>query len=148
LGMEAAYAGTSFVRPEDLGRLRYGSPAMSVTADATTPGGLGTFAYDDEGVPAQRSPLVADGVVAGFLTSRETRLDGAGSGGAMRADGWGNMPLIRMTNVNLEPGQGTLDELVADTPDGLLLSVNRSWSIDDRRGNFPFGGEAAWGIHA
>ncbi|HET9292271.1 MAG TPA: TldD/PmbA family protein [Actinomycetes bacterium] len=146
LGMEAAYAGTSFVGPGDLGRLRYGSPAMSVTADATTPGGLGTFAFDDEGVPAQRSPLVAEGVVAGFLTSRETTTDGAGSGGAMRADGWGAMPLIRMTNVHLEPGQGTLDELVADTADGVLLSVNRSWSIDDRRDNFQFGVEAAWEI--
>jgi TldD protein len=146
LGMEAAYAGTSFVGPGDLGRLRYGSPAMSVTADATTPGGLGTFAFDDEGVPAQRSPLVAEGVVAGFLTSRETTTDGAGSGGAMRADGWGAMPLIRMTNVHLEPGQGTLDELVADTADGVLLSVNRSWSIDDRRVNFQFGVEAAWEI--
>ena len=147
LGMEAAYAGTSFVGPEDLGRLRYGSPAMSVTADATTPGGLGTFGFDDEGVAAQRSPLVAEGVVAGFLTSRETAAGtGTGSGGAMRADGWGSMPLIRMTNVHLEPGQGTLDELVADTPDGLLLSVNRSWSIDDRRVNFQFGVEAAWEI--
>jgi TldD protein len=146
LGMEAAYAGTSFVGPYDLGRLRYGSPAMSVTADATTPGGLGTFAFDDEGVPAQRSPLVAEGVVAGFLTSRETTTGGAGSGGAMRADGWGAMPLIRMTNVHLEPGQGTLDELVADTTDGVLLSINRSWSIDDRRVNFQFGVEAAWEI--
>jgi TldD protein len=147
LGMEAAYAGTSFVGPDDLGRLRYGSPAMSVTADATTPGGLGTFGFDDEGVAAQRSPLVAGGVVAGFLTSRETAaMAGGGSGGAMRADGWGSMPLIRMTNVHLEPGQGTLDELVADTPDGLLLSVNRSWSIDDRRVNFQFGVEAAWEI--
>jgi TldD protein len=147
LGMEAAYAGTSFVRPADRGRLRYGSPAMSVTADATTPGGLGTFGFDDEGVPAQRSPLVAAGVVEGFLTGRETAsgLD-AGSGGAMRADGWGSMPLIRMTNVHLEPGQGTLDELVADTPEGLLLSTNRSWSIDDRRINFQFGVEAAWEI--
>ena len=145
LGMEAAYAGTSFVDPGDLGRLRYGSAAMSVTANATTPGGLGTFAFDDEGVPAQRTPLVAEGVVAGFLTSRETT-SGAGSGGAMRADGWGSMPLIRMTNVHLEPGQGTLDELVADTADGVLLSINRSWSIDDRRVNFQFGVEAAWGI--
>jgi TldD protein len=147
LGMEAAYAGTSFVDPGDLGRLRYGSAAMSVTADATTPGGLGTFGFDDEGVGAQRSPLVAEGMVAGFLTSRETATGvGAGSGGMMRADGWGSMPLIRMTNVHLEPGQGGLDQLVADTPDGLLLSVNRSWSIDDRRVNFQFGVEAAWEI--
>ena len=85
-------------------------------------------------------------MVAGFLTSRETAADGTGSSGAMRADGWGSMPLIRMTNVHLEPGQGTLGELVADTPDGLLLSLNRSWSIDDRRVNFQFGVEAAWEI--
>jgi TldD protein len=146
-GTEAAYAGTSFVRPSDRGRLRYGSPAMSVTSDATTPGGLGTFGFDDEGVPAQRVPLVAGGVLEGFLTSRETAAaHGATSGGAMRADGWGSLPLIRMTNVNLEPGEGTLDDLVADTTDGLLLSVNRSWSIDDRRVNFQFGVEAAWEV--
>jgi TldD protein len=147
LGMEAAYAGTSFVTPADRGRLRYGSPAMSVTADATTPGGLGSFGFDDEGVAAQRTPLVAGGVVEGFLTSRETASGlGVGSGGAMRADGWGSMPLIRMTNVHLEPGEGSLEELVADTADGLLLSMNRSWSIDDRRVNFQFGVEAAWEI--
>jgi len=146
-GTEAAYAGTSFVRPEDRGRLRYGSAAMSVTSDATTPGGLGTYGFDDEGVPAQRAPLVAGGMLEGFLTSRETATAiGATSGGAMRADGWGNPPLIRMTNVNLEPGEGSLEELVADTADGLLLSVNRSWSIDDRRVNFQFGVEAAWEI--
>jgi TldD protein len=147
-GTEAAYAGTSFVRPEDRGRLRYGSAVMSVTSDATTPGGLGTFGFDDEGVPARRTPLVAGGMLEGFLTSRETATAlGGTSGGAMRADGWGNPPLIRMTNVNLEPGEGSLDDLVADTADGLLLSVNRSWSIDDRRVNFQFGVEAAWEIH-
>jgi TldD protein len=146
-GAEAAYAGTSFVRPEDRGRLRYGSPAMSVTSDASTPGGLGTFGFDDEGVPAQRAPLVVGGVLEGFLTSRETAaMIGTTSSGAMRADGWGSPPLIRMTNVNLEPGEGTLADLVADTADGLLLSVNRSWSIDDRRVNFQFGVEAAWEV--
>jgi TldD protein len=146
-GTEASYAGTSFVRPEDRGRLRYGSAAMSVTSDATTPGGLGTFGFDDEGVPAQRTPLVAGGMLEGFLTSRETAaVLGTASGGAMRADGWGSPPLIRMTNVNLEPGEGSLEDLLADTADGLLLSVNRSWSIDDRRVNFQFGVEAAWEI--
>jgi TldD protein len=147
LGTEASYAGTSFVRPQDRGRLRYGSEAMTVTVDSTTPGGLGTAGFDDEGVPAQEAPLVTGGVVEGFLTSRETAAGlGVASNGTMRADGWGNLPLIRMTNVNLAPGQGTLDELVADTADGLLLSLNRSWSIDDRRVNFQFGVEAAWEI--
>jgi TldD protein len=147
-GMEAAYAGTSFVRPDDRGRLRYGSERMSVTVDSTTPGGLGTFGYDDEGVPAQRTPVIVDGVLGGFLSSRETAvLLGERSNATMRADGWGRLPLIRMTNVNLEPGPGgTLDELVADTRDGVLLSTNRSWSIDDKRVNFQFATEAAWEI--
>ncbi len=146
-GMEAGYAGTSFVQPADAGRLRYGSTPMSVTVDSTIPGGMGTFAFDDEGVPAQRTPLIVDGVVQGFLSSRETaaRL-GARSNATMRADGWASLPLVRMTNVNLEPGAGTLDELVADTDEGFLLATNRSWSIDDRRVNFQFGTEAAWEI--
>jgi len=149
LGMEAAFAGTSFVGAGDRGRLRYGSDRMSVTVDSTTPGGLGTFGFDDEGVPAQRSPVVVDGVVEGFLSSRETAAAAGGAANAtMRADGWSSLPLVRMTNVNLEPVEGTLAELVADTRDGLLLSINRSWSIDDRRVNFQFGVEAAWEIRA
>jgi TldD protein len=148
-GMEAGYAGTSFVSVGDRGTLRYGSPLMSVTIDQTTPGGLGTFGFDDEGVPAQRTPAIVDGVLAGFLTSRETAaVIGETSNGTMRADGWGSLPLIRMPNVNLAPSPGgpTLDELIADTDDGLLLSINRSWSIDDKRVNFQFGAEAAWEI--
>lgn len=146
-GMEAGYAGTSFVSADDRGRLRYGSDRMSVTLDQTLPGGLGTFGWDDEGVPAQRTPLIVGGVLQGFLSSRETAaLLGDASNGTMRADGWGSLPLIRMTNVSLEPGEGTLEELIADTDDGLLLSTNRSWSIDDKRVNFQFGTEAAWEI--
>ena len=120
-GTEAAYAGTSFLKPDDLGSLRYGSEQMNVTADSTTPGGLGTFAFDDEGVPARREPIVVEGVLRGFLTSRETaaRL-GAGAGGSMRADGWSRMPLVRMTNLHLEPGEGSLEELIADVDDGRL----------------------------
>jgi TldD protein len=148
-GMEAGYAGTSFVSVADRGRLRYGSERMSVTVDATTPGGLGTFGFDDEGVPAQRTPLIVDGILQGFLTSRETAAElGEASNGTMRADGWSSLPLIRMTNVNLEPAGdgGSLDELIADTDDGLLLATNRSWSIDDKRVNFQFATEAAWEI--
>ncbi|GBC86331.1 Metalloprotease TldD [bacterium HR12] len=147
LGMEEAYAGSSFVRPDDLGRLRYGSPLVSVTADATIPGGLGTFAWDDEGVPAQRVPLIVDGVLEGFLTSRETAVVlGLRSGGAMRADGWQHLPLIRMTNVNLEPREGTLADIIGDTRDGIFMATNSSWSIDDKRVNFQFGCEIAWRI--
>jgi len=146
-GTEAAYAGTSFLKPDDLGSLRYGSEHMNITADATTPGGLGTFAYDDEGVPAQSEPVVAEGVLRSFLTSRETAARiGSGAGGSMRADGWSRMPLVRMTNLNLEPGEGSLEELIAGVEDGIYLETNKSWSIDDKRLNFQFGTQIAWEI--
>jgi TldD protein len=146
-GTEAAYAGTSFLSPDDLGTLRYGSPKMNIVSDATTPLGLGTFAFDDEGVPAQREAIVEEGVLRGFLTSRETAARiGAGSGGSMRADGWSRMPLVRMTNLHLEPGEGSLEDLLADVDDGLYLETNKSWSIDDKRLNFQFGTQIAWEI--
>jgi TldD protein len=145
-GTEAAYAGTSFLSPGDLGSLRYGSEHMNVTADSTLAGGLGTFAFDDEGVPAGRQPIVEEGVLRGFLTSRETaaRL-GVGVGGSMRADGWSRMPLVRMTNLSLEPGAGTLEDLIA-VDDGIYMETNKSWSIDDKRLNFQFGTQIAWEI--
>jgi len=146
-GTEAAYAGTSFLEPADLGSLRYGSELMNITADPTTPGGLGSFAFDDEGVPAQSVPVVRAGVLTGFLTSRETAAKiGAGAGGSMRADGWNRMPLVRMTNLHIEPGEGTLDDLLADVDDGIYMETNRSWSIDDKRLNFQFGTQIAWEI--
>jgi TldD protein len=146
-GTEAAYAGTSFLRPEDLGSLRYGSGLMNVTTDPTTPGGLGTFGFDDEGVAAAPSAIVAEGVLSGYLSSRETAARiGAGSGGSMRAEGWNRMPLVRMTNLHLEPGEGSLEELVGGIDDGLYLETNRSWSIDDKRLNFQFGTQVAWEI--
>jgi TldD protein len=147
-GTEASYAGTSFLQPTDLGSLRYGSEHMNITADGTTPGGLGTFAFDDEGVPARREPIVEAGVLRGFLTSRETaERIGAGAGGSMRADGWSRMPLVRMTNLHLEPGEGgSLAELIAGVKRGIYLETNRSWSIDDKRLNFQFGTEIAWEI--
>jgi TldD protein len=148
-GMEAGYAGTSFVSVGDRGTLRYGSPLMSVEVDQSIAGGLGTFGFDDEGVPARPTPAIVDGVLAGFLTSRETAaMIGEASNATMRADGWAALPLIRMPNVNLAPAPDgpTLDELIADTADGLLLRTNRSWSIDDKRVNFQFATEAAWEI--
>jgi TldD protein len=147
LRMEEAYAGTSFLRPEDRGRLRYGSPHVTITADATVPGGLGTFGYDDEGVPAGRTVVVEEGMFRDFVSSRETAVVlGETSNGTMRADGWQNLPLIRMTNINLLPGEGTLGELIGDTRDGIYMSTNTSWSIDDKRVNFQFGCEIAWRI--
>jgi TldD protein len=145
LGMEEAYAGTSFVSLQDRGRLRYGSDKVTITADSTLPGGLGTFAFDDEGVPAGRITLIEEGIFKNFLTSRETApvVGDARSAGTMRADGWQNLPLIRMTNINLEPGEGTLDEIIADTKDGMFMTTNTSWSIDDKRINFQFGCESA-----
>jgi TldD protein len=146
-GTEAAYAGTSFLKPADLATLRYGSEHMNITADATTPLGLGTFAFDDEGVPAAREAIVEAGVLRGFLTSRETAMQlGHGRGGSMRADGWSRMPLVRMTNLHLEPGDGSLEELISEVDDGLYLETNRSWSIDDKRLNFQFGTQMAWEI--
>jgi TldD protein len=142
-GTEASYAGTSFLTPDMLGSFRYGSELCDIVADATVAGGLGSFGWDDEGVVAQQVPIIKEGIFVGYLTSRETapRI-GRRSGGAMRADGWNRIPLIRMTNVNLLPRDGmTFDDIVADTDDGLLFETNRSWSIDDRRLNFQFGTE-------
>ena len=147
-GSEAAYAGTSFLTPDKLNKLKYGSEIVNLTADATVPGGLGTFGYDDEGVRAQRIPIVRDGLFVGYLSSRETavRLGLPASGGAMRASGWNRIPLIRMTNVSLEPGDWGFDDLVADTDSGIYMEMNRSWSIDDKRLNFQFGTELAYEI--
>ena len=146
-GTEAAYAGTSFLKPDDIDNLRYGSGHMNVTADPTTPGGLGSFGFDDEGVRAARQPVVVEGVLRGFLGSRETaaRL-GNGGGGSMRADGWNRMPLVRMTNLHLEPGTGSFEELLDGIDEGVYLETNKSWSIDDKRLNFQFGTQVAWEI--
>ena len=147
LGHEANYAGTSFLTTDHLGSLRYGSEVVNLVADATAPRGLGTFGFDDEGVPAQKFDLVRQGRFAGYLTSRETApLLGQTSNGTMRAESWAHIPLIRMTNINLEPGTWKVEDLIADTADGILMATNRSWSIDDRRYNFQFGTEAGWEI--
>jgi TldD protein len=138
---EASYAGTSFVGPGDLGSLRYGSELLHITADATVPGGLGSFGWDDEGVAGRRTPLITGGVLRAALSNRESAaavgLDE--SGGCARAQGFTRQPIVRMTNVNLEPGDaGSLEDLIADTDNGLYLENNRSWSIDDRRLQFQF----------
>jgi TldD protein len=144
LGMEEAYAGSSFLTPDDRGRLAYASPLVSITADATLPGGLGSFGFDDEGVAAQRVPVIVDGTFENFLTSRETApVLGQSSNGTSRADGWSHLPLIRMTNISIEPREGSLAEIIGDTKDGIFMSTNQSWSIDDKRINFQFGCEIA-----
>jgi len=144
LGTEISLAGGSFLTLDKLGKFRYGSAAVNITADATLEGGLGSFGYDDEGVKAQRTDIVHNGLFVGYLTSRETAgVLGQRSNGTMRADGWNRIPLIRMVNINLEPGEPSFEELLADTPDGLYLSTLKSWSIDDLRLNFQFGCEMA-----
>jgi len=135
--MEASYAGTSLLGPEDLGSLRYGSEHMNITSDPTTrwPGQL---AFDDEGVPAEPAPVVEAGRLTGFLTSRETAArNRSGRGGSMRADGWNRMPLVRMDQLHLRAREGTLDDLLADVDDGVYMETNRSWSIDDKRLQLP-----------
>ena len=142
-GSEAGFAGTSWVASDKIGVLRYGSDAMNVVADATEPGGLGTFGWDDEGVLAQRIPIVHRGILVGTLSSRESaaQLGLRRSGGTARASGGDRAPLVRMTNVNLEPGEFGFDELLEGVDEGVYLETNRSWSIDDRRLNFQFGTE-------
>jgi TldD protein len=148
LAYEAGFAGTSFVDAASRGKLRYGSPEMNIVADATIPGALGTFGWDDEGTPAKRVPLVTKGLLSGFLSSRETaaRQGLTESGGTMRADGPLRMPLIRMTNINLLPGDHSFEELVEEARDGLYMETNVSWSIDDKRLNFQFGCEVGYTI--
>jgi TldD protein len=148
---ELSYAGSSWVTADDLGTLRYGSEAMNVTADATLPGALGSFAWDDEGVAAQRTPLIEQGIVRAALADRQSAaaIGLAGSNGCARADGFARQPIVRMTNVSIEPGAaGTLDELIADTDEGIYMETNRSWSIDDRRLQFQFATEVAREIRA
>ena len=147
LGYEASFAGTSFLTPDKLGGYRYGSERVTIVADATAPLGAGTFGFDDEGVPAQKTFLVKEGVFTGYLTSRETAAQlGLRSSGAMRAESWRHIPLIRMTNINLMPGDVSLEELLASTDEGIYMATNKSWSIDDLRLNFQFGTEIAWEI--
>jgi TldD protein len=146
LGGEASYAGTSWVAPGDLGSLRYGSELLQITADATLPTGLGSFAWDDEGVEGRRVTLIDRGVLRDALSDRTSAgaLGLERSTGCARADGFMRQPIVRMTNVSLEPGEaGSLADLLADTGEGLYVETNRSWSIDDRRLHFQFGTEVA-----
>jgi len=152
LGMEANFAGTSFLTIDKLRKLRYGSELVNVVADARQEHGpgLGTFGFDDEGVAAQCTPIITDGLFTGYLSSRETAhtIGETRSGGTLRAEGWNRLPMIRMTNISLLPGKKplSLEQLIAATDRGILMQTNRSWSIDDKRYNFQFGCEIGWEI--
>src|SRR5207248_9960944 len=152
LGMDANFAGTSFLTLDKLRTLRYGSDLVNVVADARQEHGpgLGTFAFDDEGVPAQCTPIISNGLFTGYLSSRETAhtISANRSGGTLRAESWNRLPIIRMTNISILAGEKPLtrEQLIASTDDGIYMETNRSWSIDDKRYNFQFGCEAGWEI--
>ena len=152
LGMEANFAGTSFLTLDKLRHLRYGSELVNVVADARQEHGpgLGTFGFDDEGVAAQCTPIITNGLFTGYLSSRETAhtIGETRSGGTLRAEGWNRLPMIRMTNISILPSEQplTLEQLVSSTDHGILMQTNRSWSIDDKRYNFQFGCEIGWEI--
>lgn len=147
LGWEAAFAGTSFLDLSQLGSLRYGSELMTITADATLPRAMGSFGYDDEGTPAQAVDIVRDGTWVGVLSGRDSAHEaGLPPGGMVRGDGFNRLPMVRMTNVGLVPGDSSLEAMIADTERGVYMETNRSWSIDDRRLNFQFGCEIGWEI--
>ena len=147
LGWEAAFAGTSHLELDNLHSHRYGSELMNITADATLPGALGTFGYDDEGTAAQRVDIVRDGIWVGVLSGRDSAsIAGLSPGGMVRADGYNRLPMVRMTNVGILPGNSSLEGIIADTRDGVYMATNRSWSIDDKRLNFQFGCEIGWEI--
>jgi len=150
LGMEANFAGMSFLTLDKLRTLRYGSDIVNVVADARLAHGpgLGTFGYDDEGVPAQCTDIIKEGLFTGYLSNRETAaaIGESRSNGTMRTESWNRLPIIRMTNISLLPGSWTLDDLIADTDDAILMETNRSWSIDDRRYHFQFSTEIGWEI--
>src|SRR5579863_4729247 len=150
LGMEANFAGMSFLTTEKLRKLKYGSDIVNVVADARLEHGpgLGTFAYDDEGVPAQCTPIITNGLFTGYLSNRETAaaIGEKRSNGTMRTESWNRLPIIRMTNISINPGTWDFDDLIADTDDAIYMKTNRSWSIDDRRYHFQFSTEIGWEI--
>lgn len=147
LGWEAAFAGTSWLDLAQLGSLRYGSELMNITIDPTIPGALGSFGFDDEGTPAAKRYAVRNGTWVGVLAGRDSAaVAGLDYGGSVRADGFARLPMVRMTNVGLEPGPHTLEEIIASTEDGVFMENNRSWSIDDKRLNFQFGCEIGYEV--
>jgi TldD protein len=147
MGLEISLAGGSFLQPPMLGDFRYGSELVNIVADATLPGAIGSFGFDDDGVPAQRFHLIDKGMFVGYLTGRDTAPSiGRASNGTVRAESAARIPIIRMTNINLEPGTTPLADIIADTKRGIFIDTNKSWSIDDLRLNFLFGCEVAWEI--
>ncbi|MDJ0726417.1 MAG: TldD/PmbA family protein [Prochloraceae cyanobacterium] len=153
-GYEANFAGTSFATTDKMNQLQYGAPWVNFVADRTQPNGRSTAAYDDEGVPAQKWYVVKDGILVDYLTDRETayRLGRPSSNGSAFADSWSSVPMVRIPNLGLEPGKeggshtASLEQTIADTEDGILIDGIGSFSIDQQRRNFQFGGDAFWKV--
>jgi predicted Zn-dependent protease len=144
LGDERNYAGWSFVKPEDFGKLQYGSKLMNVTFDPTVQDEFASYAFDDTGVKAMREFLIKDGVLLRGLGSLESQVRSGLPGVAnARASAWNRAPIDRMANINLEPGTSTLDQMIASVERGVYMESNKSWSIDDFRNKFQFGCEYA-----
>ncbi|MCC7430366.1 TldD/PmbA family protein [bacterium] len=148
LGMEANYAGMSFATTEKLNNFRYGSEIVNLVCDSTVPNGLATIGYDDDGVRAKRWHLVKDGILVGYQFNRETahEIGAEESSGNNRAQGWSNIPIVRITNLSLMPGDWEFENLVSDTEEGIFMETNKCWSIDQWRLNFEFGTEIGWEI--
>lgn len=144
LGDERNYAGTSFIKAEDFGHLQYGSPLLNVTFDPEIPEQLASYAFDDDGTPASKEFLIRAGVLlrplGGALSQHRTGMTGVANS---RACSWNRAPIDRMANLNIEPGDQPLERLIGNIEHGILMSTNRSWSIDDARNKFQFGCE--WG---
>lgn len=148
LGYEANYAGTSFLTPDKLNSFRYGSKHVNLVADNTRTGAMASTGYDDDGVAGQRWPIVEAGMFSGYSTNREVAgaINEKRSRGSNRADGWSSVPIVRIANVGLEPGDQSLDSLIGGVENGIYIEGHGSFSIDQRRFNFQFGGDAFWEI--
>ncbi len=148
LGYEANYAGTSFLTTDKRGTFRYGSPHVNLVADNTEPETLAATGYDDDGVACQKWDIIREGLFVGYCTNRElaVKVGESRSRGSNRADGWGSIPMIRIANIGLDPGKASLEELIADVKQGIYIEGHGSYSIDQRRYNFQFGGDAFWQI--
>jgi len=146
LGTEVDLAGMSFLTPDKKGKFRYGSDLVNFTADPTIETGLGTYGYDDEGVPARKVYLVKDGIFTGYQSSRETaaEIGDEMSSAGMRAASPIDLPLVRMNNINLLPGDWKSNEIIEETKEGILMRTTVMWSVDQRRLNFQFGTEIGW----
>ena len=144
LGDERNYAGTSFVKASDFGSLQYGSKLLNVTFDPTIPEELASYRFDDDGTPAYKEYLIREGLLlrplGGALSQFRSGLEGVANS---RACGWNRPPIDRMANLNIEPGDQSLEQMIGGIESGILMATNRSWSIDDARNKFQFGCE--WG---